>query len=167
MLCISAPRPDGGIGRESKQSPSFHSRPVCTPVSLILSSVPDALLKRASAASIWSTQAHQRRCTWAPRGRNASRASSCPCADGQLTVIVNTWKHPDLLRAALHHYTQCPVVQRVHVNWAESATPPNLSSEACCGTLVTFATPLVSHNDTCLNTRFLPIPGALRVLAIQ
>ena len=38
-------------------------------------------------------------------------------------MIVNTFKRPDLLRKSVQHYSQCPAVRRVHVNWAESVTP--------------------------------------------
>jgi hypothetical protein len=85
-------------------------------------------------------------------------------AGEELTVIINTFKRLDLLERAVKHYSQCPVVRRIHVNWAESTTPPELSSSTCCNTHVTFALPLATHNDSSLNTRFLPIPGAPRTL---
>ena len=87
------------------------------------------------------------------------RRPAC-AADSQVTVIVNTFKRPDLLRKSVQHYSQCPAVRRVHVNWAESVTPPDLSAYTCCGTPVTFAVPLATHNDSSLNTRFLPVAGA-------
>ena len=79
----------------------------------------------------------------------ASRVCSAQCAwqlsccrvhalaDEQLTVIINTWKRLDLLQAAVKHYSQCSTVRRVHVNWAESATPPDLSAWICCNAHVT------------------------------
>lgn len=76
----------------------------------------------------------------------------------QLTIVLNTFKRLDLLQLSVQHYSQCPVVNRIHVNWAESTSPPDLSEHACCNTPVTFALPLLSHNDSSLNTRFLPIP---------
>lgn len=82
-----------------------------------------------------------------------------------LTVIVNTFKRLDLLKNSVQHYSSCPVVSRVHVNWAESTTPPDVDQCQCCGTAVTFALPLLTHNDSSLNTRFLPIPGVLLRLA--
>ena len=81
------------------------------------------------------------------------------CAGESLTVIVNTFKRLDLLKNSVQHYSACSVVSRVHVNWAESITPPNVDKCKCCDTEVTFALPLLTHNDSSLNTRFLPIPG--------
>eukprot|EP00892_Ulva_mutabilis_P004946 jgi/Ulvmu1/2823/UM142_0021.1 len=76
----------------------------------------------------------------------------------KLTVIVNTFKRLDLLKNSVQHYSACPVVRRVHVNWAESTTPPDVEKCKCCDTEVTFALPLLTHNDSSLNTRFMPIP---------
>lgn len=85
--------------------------------------------------------------------------SGQPCAGETLTVIVNTFKRLDLLKNSVQHYSTCPFVSRIHVNWAESTTPPNVEKCQCCDTEVTFALPLETHNDSSLNTRFLPIPG--------
>lgn len=79
--------------------------------------------------------------------------------DAQFTIVLNTFKREDLLRSSVQHYSQCSRVNRIHVNWAESTTPPDLSSCTCCDKLVTFALPLLTHNDSSLNTRFLPVPG--------
>lgn len=81
-----------------------------------------------------------------------------------LTVIVNTFKRLDLLKNSVQHYSACPVVSRVHVNWAESTTPPDVEKCKCCETEVTFALPLLTHNDSSLNTRFMPIQGMLSML---
>jgi len=72
---------------------------------------------------------------------------------------LNTFKAEPLLRTSVRQFTQCAAVRRVHVVWAESVTPPDLSADTCCGTEVTFALPLVTHNDSSLNVRFLPVPG--------
>jgi hypothetical protein len=80
-------------------------------------------------------------------------------AESQLTVVINTFKREELLRESVQHYSQCHVTRRVHVIWAESTKPPDLSKVTCCQTPVTFALPLLTHNDSSLNTRFLPIPG--------
>lgn len=86
------------------------------------------------------------------------------CAGEELTVVLNTFKRLDLLQRSVQHYSQCPVVKRIHVNWAESTVTPDLSQETCCDTHVTFAVPLLTHNDSSLNTRFLPIPGVCVLL---
>ena len=84
-------------------------------------------------------------------------------AGGSLTVLLNTFQRPNLLRQSVAHFTACAAVARVHVNWAESLRPPDLSADVERGTPVTFALPLATHNDSSLNTRFLPVDGALLV----
>ena len=87
-------------------------------------------------------------------------------AGAHVTIILNTFKREDLLRASVAHYSQCSLVRRIHVNWAESATPPDLTADTCCNKDVTFATPSVTHNDSSLNSRFLPISGVLPCLVL-
>ena len=96
-----------------------------------------------------------------PKVHTPVATNRAAAADGELTVLINTFRREDLLRAAVRHYSRCSVVQRIHVNWAESPAPPDLTADVCCGKPLTFATPGVTHNDTSLNTRFLPVPRAL------
>lgn len=81
----------------------------------------------------------------------------------QITVIVNTFKRLQLLQQSVLHLSQCSIVARIHVNWAESDEPPDLTDPAAelikRGGALTFALPHLSHNDSSLNTRFLPVPG--------
>ena len=97
---------------------------------------------------------------WCVCARSSHLLNTILCAADQLTVIVNTFKRHDLLRAAIEQYSQCDVVKRIHINWAEDSTVPHSAMGTCCAKQLTFATPLATHNDSSLNTRFLPIPGA-------
>lgn len=81
-------------------------------------------------------------------------------AGHQLTVLLNTFERPTLLRRGVAHWTSCPTVARLHINWAESTVPPDLTKHINGSVPVTFATPLLTHNDSSLNTRFLPVEGA-------
>ena len=96
--------------------------------------------------------------------KQADRRDARHCAGEKLTVVVNTFKRLDLLKNSVQHYSTCPFVSRIHVNWAESTTPPDVEKCQCCQTEVTFALPLLTHNDSSLNTRFHPIPGVLHRL---
>lgn len=78
----------------------------------------------------------------------------------QVTVLLNTFNRPVLFRRSVRHWTACSVVARLHVNWAESTTPPNVTEHVRGPMPVTFALPLLTHNDSSLNTRFLPVDGA-------
>ena len=89
----------------------------------------------------------------------------------KLTVIVNTFERLELLKLFVAHYSHCAAVVRIHVNWAESDEPPTLSSDISDkyflrGGALTFALPGHTHNDTSLNTRFLPVPGAPQIFAL-
>ena len=93
-------------------------------------------------------------------------ARSTKHASDELTLILNTYRRPELLRRSVRHFSQCPAVARIHVNWAESTTPPNLADAlspalfARGGDAFSFALPRLTNNDSSLNTRFLPIAGA-------
>jgi hypothetical protein len=84
--------------------------------------------------------------------------------DIKVTILLNTFKREKLLRQFISHYSGCSAVSRIHVNWAESLEPPDLSKEANGRTEVTFAIPLATHNDSSLNTRFHPVSGAPHIL---
>ncbi len=47
----------------------------------------------------------------------------------QLTVVMNTFKRPDLMREAVKHYSRCGVVKYIHIIWSEE-TPPSDSMKA-------------------------------------
>lgn len=96
--------------------------------------------------------------------KQADRRDARHCAGEKLTIVINTFKRLDLLKNSVQHYSTCPFVSRIHVNWAESTTPPDVEKCQCCQTEVTFALPLLTHNDSSLNTRFHPIPGVLHRL---
>lgn len=83
----------------------------------------------------------------------------------QVTVVVNTFHRHDLLRGFVSHFSECTAVDRIHINWAESLEPIDLSAEADGQAEVTFAMPLATHNDSSLNTRFLPVAGAHRCIS--
>lgn len=86
-----------------------------------------------------------------------------------ITVVVNTFKRLQLLQQFVSHFSECEAVARIHVNWAESDEPPDLSDFAANllkrGGALTFALPQLTHNDSSLNTRFLPVPGMLASLS--
>jgi hypothetical protein len=96
------------------------------------------------------------------RREPAARQGEGAASRDHLTVLLNTFQRLDLATAAVERVAKCEVVRRVHVNWAESATPPDLSAHVCCDTTLTFALPLVTHGDQSLNTRFLPVDGTKR-----
>jgi hypothetical protein len=84
--------------------------------------------------------------------------------DIKVTILLNTFKREKMLRQFISHHSGCSAVSRIHVNWAESLEPPDLSKEANGRTEVTFAIPLATHNDSSLNTRFHPVAGAPHLL---
>lgn len=81
-------------------------------------------------------------------------------------MLLNTFKRPTLFQQGVRHWTSCPNVARLHVNWAESMHPPDVTALVSRNgtTQVTFALPLLTYNDSSLNTRFLPVPGVLLVV---
>lgn len=42
----------------------------------------------------------------------------------KFTVVINTFKRPDMLESALVYYSKCPLVRNIHVTWSESRAPP-------------------------------------------
>ena len=43
-----------------------------------------------------------------------------------LTVMINTYKRPDMLQSAVQHYSKCGVVRSIRVIWCEKGRPPNV-----------------------------------------
>lgn len=42
----------------------------------------------------------------------------------KFTVLINTFKRPDMMKAAVAHYAACPYVGEVYVTWSEEGPPP-------------------------------------------
>ncbi len=47
-----------------------------------------------------------------------------------ITVMLNTYERPDMLRSAVEHYSQCGAVSSIRVIWCEKGSPPNIKSWA-------------------------------------
>ena len=45
--------------------------------------------------------------------------------DEGLTVMINTYKRPDMLQGAVEHYHRCGVVRSVRVVWCEKGQVPD------------------------------------------
>ena len=82
-------------------------------------------------------------------------------ADAQFTVVLNTFKRPDLLRRALAHYATCPRVAAVRVVWSEP-TPAPARGGGDDSALFPGPPGFVrydAHPTTAINNRFAPLPG--------
>lgn len=84
----------------------------------------------------------------------------------RFTVLVNTWRRPDLLKKSVQHYSQCPNVHSIRVVWSESREPPSLTLLTALQASVKKASKKLSHTiqlkidmhqDDNLNTRFEPL----------
>eukprot|EP00250_Pteridium_aquilinum_P000862 c11036_g1_i1 orf=563-1543(+) len=82
------------------------------------------------------------------------------------TVLVNTWRRPDLLKKSVWHYSQCPNVHSIRVVWSESTEPPSHALVAELRAFVKTASKKSSHTirlmfdmheEDNLNTRFQPL----------
>lgn len=81
--------------------------------------------------------------------------------DAQFTVVLNTFKRPDLLHRALAHYASCPRVAAVRVVWSEPAAPPS-RDDPDADALFPGPSGFVrydAHPTTSINNRFLPLAG--------
>lgn len=84
------------------------------------------------------------------------------------TVLVNTWKRPDLLKKSVQHYSKCPNVHSIRVIWSESTEPPSISLLKDLRSSVKAASvglEIDTHQEDNLNTRFQP-PKNLETQAI-
>eukprot|EP00959_Pyramimonas_sp_CCMP1952_P281765 5889445-Pyramimonas_sp.AAC.1 len=82
------------------------------------------------------------------------------------TVIVNTFKRPDLLKRSIRHYASCPNVDTIRVVWSDQDNAPPTANDSDAQ----FFSPCVEvvydqHPSTSLNNRFKPIDG-LRTEAV-
>ncbi|MCO5581318.1 hypothetical protein L7F22_035197 [Adiantum nelumboides] len=115
-----------------------------------------------------------------PKQRDSGRSSFSCCSKlanrGDLlvlcrseelfTVLVNTWKRPDLLKKSVQHYSQCPNVHSIRVVWSESREPPSVPLLTALQASVKKASQKFSytvklkidmHQEDNLNTRFRPL----------
>jgi hypothetical protein len=78
--------------------------------------------------------------------------------DGRrFTVLLNTFKRPDLLKKAVAHYATCPDVAEIRVVWSEQTSPPTRDKEAGAffgpkPSMVTYD----AHPTTSIQNRFDP-----------
>jgi hypothetical protein len=42
----------------------------------------------------------------------------------RFTVVINTFKRPDMMKEAVAHYSSCPYVGEVYITWCEEERPP-------------------------------------------
>lgn len=42
-----------------------------------------------------------------------------------LTVMLNTYKRPEMLKSAVEHYNACPIVASIRIIWCEAGSPPS------------------------------------------
>ncbi|KAI5082285.1 hypothetical protein GOP47_0002028 [Adiantum capillus-veneris] len=84
----------------------------------------------------------------------------------RFTVLVNTWRRPDLLKKSVQHYSQCPNVHSIRVVWSESREPPSPLLFTALQASVKKASKKLSypiklkidmHQEDNLNTRFQPL----------
>ena len=77
--------------------------------------------------------------------------------DRRFTVLLNTFKRPDLLKKAVAHYATCPDVAEIRVVWSEQTAPPTRDDEAGAffgpkPSMVTYD----AHPTTSIQNRFDP-----------
>ena len=78
----------------------------------------------------------------------------------KFTVVINTFRRPDMLERAVEHYSRCRRVQYIHIIWSERkhAPPAHLLSKYSVHTEVTAPRIIFDQfvNDS-LNNRFAPL----------
>lgn len=128
----------------------------------------------ASCRKATDQQPRIQRVAYTPVATNYSTSSAAAGRKGsgtftvqdRYTIIINSFRRPALLKAALAHYCACPQADAIHVVWSEDlAGPPTALEDAsyyCNGeTEVVYDLQPTSS----LNNRFAPLPG-LRTQAI-
>eukprot|EP00242_Pyramimonas_sp_CCMP2087_P015660 CAMPEP_0198203936 /NCGR_PEP_ID=MMETSP1445-20131203/7267_1 /TAXON_ID=36898 /ORGANISM="Pyramimonas sp., Strain CCMP2087" /LENGTH=360 /DNA_ID=CAMNT_0043875543 /DNA_START=178 /DNA_END=1257 /DNA_ORIENTATION=+ len=83
------------------------------------------------------------------------------------TVIVNTFKRPDLLQKSIRHYASCPNVDAIRVVWSEQDNNPPKEGNDSDSKFFSSCADVVydQHPTTSLSNRFRPISG-LRTEAV-
>mmetsp|Transcript_9283 Transcript_9283/g.13987 ORF Transcript_9283/g.13987 Transcript_9283/m.13987 type:complete len:358 (-) Transcript_9283:75-1148(-) len=74
------------------------------------------------------------------------------------TVVINTYERPDMLTAAIEHYSKCSKAQYIHVVWSEP-TPPSREMLLLTSKYDDPKVFIDKHETTSLNNRFKPIVG--------
>lgn len=76
-----------------------------------------------------------------------------------ITVVINTFRRPEIMKGAVEHYTRCNVVKYIYIIWSEETLP----SEALKSNFAARKHPEIGFSiqkvDS-LNTRFKPIEDA-------
>lgn len=84
----------------------------------------------------------------------------------RFTVLINTWRRPDLLKKSVQHYSLCPNVDSIRVVWSEYKEPPSDTLRAVLRSYVkaasrksthTIKLKIDVHDEDNLNTRFRPL----------
>ena len=89
--------------------------------------------------------------------------------DGRrFTVLLNTFKRPDLLKKAVAHYATCPDVAEIRVVWSEQTAPPTRDDEAGAffgpkPSMVTYD----AHPTTSIQNRFDPPPAGAKQISTR
>lgn len=87
--------------------------------------------------------------------------SHLPPSRQAFTILINTWRRPDLLKKSVHHYSSCSNVDAIRVVWSETDLP----SESLLSDLHQYAKfhkvklKVDLHDEDNLNTRFKPLEG--------
>lgn len=93
---------------------------------------------------------------WHHHALEGNNAGSQEC----FTVLVNTWRRPDLLKKSVRHYSQCSNVHSIRVVWSESTEPPSNALFTDLQAYVKAASVKLQidmHKEDNLNTRFQPL----------
>lgn len=92
-------------------------------------------------------------------------SATCPAAlrvEEQFTVLINTFKRPDNLKAAIRHYHTCAGVAAIRVVWSEQdARPPVRGDRKKSSAFYSECVHVQydTHATTSLSNRFAPLDG--------